>query len=636
MNEKRLTNSFKSYIGLDDDDKNNSSCETSFIENELSPKLHPGEMIIAEAQNVLLFTPVNEQKTGQSGILFVTNFRLSFITSLEKQLEDVAYQENLLLGQYDVCLSNIDVVYLLMGDKKKRLMPGHRFNDKVKGLHILCKNMRTLSYSFKFSPLGHGKTLANALLHHAFPKRHQLLFAYDYREPCMQSKYRTPTFRCQSDWEKELIRTNCVGWKINTSNNNFQLSQSLPQFIVVGSAVIDNQLRKAVRHFRDGRPPTWCWSTANGAALSRMADVVDPSNRTQENAMLEMVRKSHPNHLRPVVIDLTKDLPSPKDVEQSFVKLRELCAPESARQFWVQDNHFYSFLEASKWLQYVSSCLGSAMDIANILNRKTSVVLQERDGRDLCCVISSLTQLLIDSHFRSILGFQMLIQKEWVVMGHQFCTRLGHVYSPDSVKSPLLLLFLDCVWQLTQQFPSKFEFTDTYLITLWDTSHVSVFDTFLFDNEHDRHYATSDGSSPFMLRSIWAWEEQFLDRDLVQFHNPLYNSTDDGTLKVASEVSCLSVWTQCYYRFLPTLEISSGGKPLEDYMIRTLLSVPNKSSKNTQEVYSPSNMSSFYPFTHWRSCTTVPPSTLTISSLSLNTSDFQMETSLVEIPENHV
>lgn len=46
-----------------------------------------GEIIIAEAQNVLLFTPVNEQKTGQSGVLFVTNFRLSFVTSNEKKIE---------------------------------------------------------------------------------------------------------------------------------------------------------------------------------------------------------------------------------------------------------------------------------------------------------------------------------------------------------------------------------------------------------------------------------------------------------------------------------------------------------------------------------------------------------------------
>lgn len=82
-----------------------------------------------------------------------------------------------------------------------------------------------------------------------------------------------------------------------------------------------------MRHFRGGRLPTWCWSTVHGATLSRKADVVDPSNLTQENAMLEIVRKSHPDLIRPYIMDLTKNLPSPKDVNQSFIKLRELCAP---------------------------------------------------------------------------------------------------------------------------------------------------------------------------------------------------------------------------------------------------------------------------------------------------------------------
>lgn len=57
------------------------------------------------------------------------------------------------------------------------------------------------------------------------------------------------------------------------------------------------------------------------------------------------------------------------------------------------------------------------------------------------------------------------------------------------LQSPLLLLFLDCVWQLLQQFPTKFEFTETYLTTLWDASHISIFDTFLFDCEQERHNA---------------------------------------------------------------------------------------------------------------------------------------------------
>lgn len=55
-----------------------------------------------------------------------------------------------------------------------------------------------------------------------------------------------------------------------------------------------------------------------------------------------------------------------------------------------------------------------------------------------------------------------------------------------------------------------------------------------------------------------------MDHDLVLFHNPLYSAAkdDDELLKVSTEISCLSIWTQCYYRFLPTLEIVNGGKPL--------------------------------------------------------------------------
>lgn len=44
------------------------------------------------------------------------------------------------------------------------------------------------------------------------------------REPNVQSRYLTPTFRCRDDWEKEIKRTNCFGWTLNSSNNNFQLS----------------------------------------------------------------------------------------------------------------------------------------------------------------------------------------------------------------------------------------------------------------------------------------------------------------------------------------------------------------------------------------------------------------------------
>lgn len=56
-----------------------SSRRNSLIENTI--KLLPGEVLIAEAQSVLMFSPVSDLKQGTSGVLSVTNFKLTFITS---------------------------------------------------------------------------------------------------------------------------------------------------------------------------------------------------------------------------------------------------------------------------------------------------------------------------------------------------------------------------------------------------------------------------------------------------------------------------------------------------------------------------------------------------------------------------
>lgn len=151
-----------------------------------------------------------------------------------------------------------------------------------------------------------------------------------------------------------------------------------------------------------------------------------------------------------------------------------------------------------------------------------TVVLQENDGRDMCCVISSLTQVLLDPYFRTITGYESLIQKEWVSMGHPFSDRLGHTHNGNTTeRGPLFLLFLDCTWQLLQQFPEEFEFSETFLTTLWDSTSMPMFDTFLFNSEQDRQKAVRDHH--ITLRPVWDWGEQFTEKDLVLFNNPLYN-----------------------------------------------------------------------------------------------------------------
>lgn len=53
-------------------------------------------------------------------------------------------------------------------------------------------------------------------------------------------------------------------------------------------------------------------------------------------------------------------------------------------------------------------------------------------------------------------------------------------------QSPLFLLFLDATWQLLEQYPAAFEFSETYLAVLCDSTRLSLFGTFLFNSPHQR------------------------------------------------------------------------------------------------------------------------------------------------------
>jgi len=70
--------------------------------------------------------------------------------------------------------------------------------------------------------------------------------------------------------------------------------------------------------------------------------------------------------------------------------------------------------------------------------------IAEGDGRDMCCIVASLVQVLLDPHWRSLRGFQTLIQKEWVVLGHPFCTRLAHVFTAESEQVNCGTTYLFC------------------------------------------------------------------------------------------------------------------------------------------------------------------------------------------------
>eukprot|EP00438_Fugacium_kawagutii_P020447 Skav206752 [mRNA] locus=scaffold167:18886:26491:- [translate_table: standard] len=118
----------------------------------------------------------------------------------------------------------------------------------------------------------------------------------------------------------------------------------------------------------------------------------------------------------------------------------------------------------SGWYDYIGAILSCTLKVVTeILHFKANVVIHCSDGWDRTAQVSSLAMLCIDPHYRTQVGFLKLIQKEWCSFGHRFRTRLAIGDAPTSEYSPVIIQWLECVFQLLQQFPDAFEFSANIL-----------------------------------------------------------------------------------------------------------------------------------------------------------------------------
>lgn len=58
-----------------------------------------------------------------------------------------------------------------------------------------------------------------------------------------------------------------------------------------------------------------------------------------------------------------------------------------------------------------------------------------------------MVQVLSDPYYRTIEGFKVLIEKDWLAFGYRFSYRGSHTQEKQKI-APLFLQFLDCVYQV--------------------------------------------------------------------------------------------------------------------------------------------------------------------------------------------
>lgn len=231
-------------------------------------------------------------------------------------------------------------------------------------------------------------------------------------------------------------------------------------------------------------------------------------------------------------------------------------------------------LRKSNWLKHISTLLdGSLIIVKNIHLNASHVLIHCSDGWDRTSQLSAIAQICLDPFYRTLDGFKVLVEKDWLAFGHKFLDRSGHLSSEklftvtdaadeDSDEeggggaskaaqaflawgqkqftsnhhlketSPVFHQFLDCVWQIQRQYPDRFEFNEEYLLDLYEHLYSCRFGTFLFNSENQRR--TAQTGKPYVERTVSAWDWFDLPEQRKRYANPTFDpKLDDRDARTA-------------------------------------------------------------------------------------------------------
>ncbi|CAB3368858.1 Hypothetical predicted protein [Cloeon dipterum] len=550
---------------LDSDSKSSSvnskhdTGETSSVgqQSESTPSPRPedlpllaGEKTQGVARDVTYLCPY----TGPApGVLTVTNYKLHFRSTDRDSL----YTLEVPLG----VVSRIEKV----GGVSSR-------GENSYGIEVFCKDMRNLRFAHKQE--NHSRrSVFEKLQLRAFPLSHSLpLFAFDYQDTFPEDGW--AVYEPVAELKRMGVPND--SWKISRVNENYEICDSYPQIWAVPACASDEDL-KAVAAFRSrGRVPilSWIHPTSQAALLRCAQPLVGVSGRRsrEDERYIQLITEANAQSHKLFITDARPsanaiankakgggyesedaypnaelvflDIHNIHVMRESLRKLKELCFPN------IDETRWLTGLESTLWLKHIRYILAGAIRIVDRLeNHKTSVLVHCSDGWDRTAQLTGLAMIMLDPYYRTIRGFEVLVEKEWLSFGHKFAHRIGHgnEHHSDADRSPVFLQFVDCVWQLTQQFPTAFEFNDSFLLHILDHLYTCRFGTFLFNTDRERHKEEVKKKTV----SLWSFMNAYLD----DYRNPLYCRLLHARhvlLPVAS-MRHMKLWKGYYCRWNPSM-----------------------------------------------------------------------------------
>lgn len=459
-------------------------------------------------------------------------------------------------------------------------------------LVLQCRNFRVVHFVLPRERDCHD--IYSSLLRLLRPVSYEELYAFSYN-PKQNDQQREEGWQLiDLRAEYERMGVPCDQWQLTDVNRDYKVCETYPRDLYVPITASKPIIVGSSKFRSKGRFPvlTYFYQERKAAVCRCSQPLSGFSARCLEDeSMLQAISKANHNSRFIYVMDTRPKLnalanraagkgyeneDNYSNIRFQFVgienihvmrgSLQKLLEVIGTRSLTMSD--YLAGLESSGWLRHIKAVVDAALFLAQaVAVEGASVLVHCSDGWDRTAQVCALGSLLMDPYYRTIKGFMVLIEKDWISFGHKFADRCDQLDGDPKEVSPIFTQFLECVWQLTEQFPQAFEFSEWFLLQIHEHVHSCQYGNFLGNNERQREELQLKERT----HSLWG----FLLGEKQNYLNPFYNSVyndEHPVLEPSTLPYHFKFWRNMYHQFDRSMHPRQS-------ILKTILTLKEKTAK---------------------------------------------------------
>ncbi|XP_027732727.1 myotubularin-related protein 8-like isoform X2 [Vombatus ursinus] len=420
-------------------------------------------------------------------------------------------------------------------------------------LLLHCKNFRTAHFVFGSEWECH--EVHASLLKLSQPVRPEELYAFSYN-PKSSKDDREMGWKMidlKSDYKRMGVPNDY--WQITDANKNYEVCSTYPPEIVIPKAASKAIVMGCAKFRSRGRIPVLSYFyKENNAAICRCSQPLSGfgSRCLEDEQMLQAISQANPASPFIYVVDTRP-------------KLNAIANRAAGKGYENEDNYAnirFRFIG----IENIHVMRGSLQKLLEVCEMKVPSMSDFLAGLENSGWLKHIKTIMDAGIFLA----KVLIEREWISMGHKFSQRCAHLDGDPKEVSPVFTQFLECIWQLMEQFPCAFEFNELFLLEIHDHVFSCQFGNFIGTCHKEREELKIFERT----HSLWP----FLLQKKTEFRNPLYKGiTAYGVLHPNTLPFSFQFWCGMYHRF------DKGMHPKQS-MLDCLLHLLNRQVKMKEDM----------------------------------------------------